>query len=497
MGVADRLIAAVTGAPGLIAPAGVPRETGTDVYDTDVNPADTKNKLRYSNDATFNSGTQLRDVRPGRVQVLTLTGYDAGEEFKLSCSINGQNLGDTIAFTHGTDAAASDLQTALRTLTGDTGLLVTGTTNTGPFTITHVRSAFADGYPKYQFVVVTAGVGGTFADDTDADEGVATVGLLGESHRVSETNTILKPTIGTITVTESINEVQSVTYSAGTDGGTVAYRLDRGGSTPDLRFDATAAEIVTALEEAAGTDGVPSVAVAGGEVALFDLADIANEDTFKVTYDSVASALITFVDDPDDDAAAIQAAINAISTIVTPEDEVLVTPGVSGELFTVTRARQGALASTFSITDETGFTPEGAGDFTLGVDNASTAAADGVVTFTFANGRLAGRPVGTKFGLGSSTALTDGGVAEAAVLAEVTAGVLGSISAAYTENGAGDTVLAAAVNDTTGKSYGFATDAASPVAVADLPPGAYHLILRTIEAGRVSKADSKAFTVAV
>jgi hypothetical protein len=91
-----------------------------------------------------NYGTS--DVRrnPLATTILTVTSFGAGDEFKLG--VYAQTAGgdfertDTIAFTDGTDAAASDLQTALRTATGDADLTVTGTTDAGPYTITHFET---------------------------------------------------------------------------------------------------------------------------------------------------------------------------------------------------------------------------------------------------------------------------------------------------------------------------------------------------------------------
>jgi hypothetical protein len=50
---------------------------------------------------------------------------------------NGVSDGWAGAFVHSTNLTAAAIQTELRTLTNDTGLTVTGTTNTGPFTITY------------------------------------------------------------------------------------------------------------------------------------------------------------------------------------------------------------------------------------------------------------------------------------------------------------------------------------------------------------------------
>jgi hypothetical protein len=117
--------------------------------------------------------------------------------------------------------------------------------------------------------------------------------------------------------------------------------------------------------------------------------------------------------------------------------------------------------------------------------------------FTFENGALAGMPI--RGGLRvQDDSLEDGGVAETGTLAVGTAGVLGSISAAYTEQATvGDSIIAVAVNDTTGKQYGSAEpDAASPIAIASLPVGAYTLVARTVADRALSAPSTKAFTVA-
>jgi hypothetical protein len=67
------------------------------------------------------------------VQVVTLTSYDPGDSYKLS--YNGSK---TAALVSGTNGTAADVQSELRTLTGDASLTVTGTDNAGPFTVTFV-----------------------------------------------------------------------------------------------------------------------------------------------------------------------------------------------------------------------------------------------------------------------------------------------------------------------------------------------------------------------
>lgn len=71
----------------------------------------------------------------GEVQVITLADFDGTDSFAL---LKGDTNVSTAAFVRGTNATAADLQTALRTLTGDTTLTVTGTTDEGPFTVTWV-----------------------------------------------------------------------------------------------------------------------------------------------------------------------------------------------------------------------------------------------------------------------------------------------------------------------------------------------------------------------
>lgn len=480
MGVADQLTqAATTYNPVPSAPAGVFRGDG--------DPGTLEN-------------TDFADLRQDRVQVVTLSSFAGTDSFTLTVRLDSGGRITTVAFVRGTNATAAAIQTALRTATGDTALTVTGTTDEGPFTITHTKATFRKLFPKY--TVNGTGCTGVVTYDQAAGEGDATIGALGESDRVSNTDSILKPTIGTITVTDGTDEVQTFTESNGTDGGTVDLNF-KGRATGGIAYNASAAEVQDIIEDAFGqitghtTDDAPTVAVAGVEVATLDLDDIGAADTYKLTYNSVQTAG-TY--------GGVVAGLNTYASTDTADiqlmvDELLggtgeaVVARVDANTYTITRTRPGAFASTFTATTVTGFTPLGSGGYTAGGKITTAASATPSYTFTFENGTLAGRPVGGDFGV-YSDALTDGGVEEPGALTVTTPGVLGSASIAYTENGAGSDVLAASVNDDTGVSYGFVKDAATPVVTASLPPGPYHAILRTVEDGRVSKADTKAFTVA-
>lgn len=92
------------------------------------------------------------------VQVIdtsTATGYGAGDSFKLTYA--GQ---ETIAFVHGANATATDLQNGLIGLStiAAAGVTVTGSTNTGPFTV-----KFFDPNTDVTALTVTTPVGYTGA----------------------------------------------------------------------------------------------------------------------------------------------------------------------------------------------------------------------------------------------------------------------------------------------------------------------------------------------
>lgn len=71
------------------------------------------------------------------IKTLTPTNYDGTDSFAVKLTTTGQ---ETIPFVRGTNAAAADVQAALRTLTGVSGLTASGTTDEGPFTVTYVGS---------------------------------------------------------------------------------------------------------------------------------------------------------------------------------------------------------------------------------------------------------------------------------------------------------------------------------------------------------------------
>jgi hypothetical protein len=496
MGVEGRLTVAGGGDDGIvIAPAGTDRDDVTGLWDTGVNLADRKSALRPTADAAYDVSTAVRDVRPNTVVVDSdAAGADT---FILKFYIRGDTSSPYVTGALQDDDNAATIQTAIRAALPGTDLTTVVGDSPSPFTITFDPAVYSGPFPKVIFVgtgcTATVVSGGT---SVAAD---AQIGALGESHRVSATDSILKPTIGTITVTGGTDAVHSLAYSAGTDGGTVSlgYRAGAvpgvqgplGGVTGGLAFDAYVSEVQAALAAIAGANAPTASIFSGAEVATIDLGDIGAGDTFKLTYNGVEGATITGDTDLAD-AVVMQARVN---TLLGGAGRATVAR-VDGNTFTVTRLKSGAFASTFTVTSTATFTPLGTGGYTAG-GKITTAAGDLVWYFTFENGSEAGRPVPLNRLYVSSDLLTDGGVAESATLASVTAGVLGSISAAYTENGAGDTVLTAAIADVGGKSYGFAGDASTPVVIAGIPPGAYHLVQRTVEDGRVSKADSKAFTM--
>jgi hypothetical protein len=99
------------------------------------------------------------DVRgdSARTQVITLGAFAGTDSFKVRvralADAGAAAATDTAAFVRGTNAAASDLQTALRTATGDTGLTVAGDTDEGPFTVTFVNKK---GFPLFELVTLSA-----------------------------------------------------------------------------------------------------------------------------------------------------------------------------------------------------------------------------------------------------------------------------------------------------------------------------------------------------
>jgi hypothetical protein len=163
------------------------------------------------------------------------------------------------------------------------------------------------------------------------------------------------------------------------------------------------------------------------------------------------------------------------------------------------------------MTTVSGFTPLGTGGYVNGAKVTttwSTSAGQSLWVFTFSRGFFHGKPVRGGLTIRDNSgagSFTDGGVADTAAITVTTPGALGSASAAYTElTTYGDSVLAVAVNDTTGVEYGSGTggaavlDAATPVVISGLAPGNYTLVCRTYNTAsqRSGPASTKTFVVA-
>jgi len=103
--------------------------------------------------------------------IITPASWGAGDSFKLA--YNGSL---TVAFVAGTNGTAAAIQAALRTLIGDSGLTVTGTTDTGPFTVNLPGNVdYVDFLAPAEETGCTAPVTATFQDVLtvlDADFGV-------------------------------------------------------------------------------------------------------------------------------------------------------------------------------------------------------------------------------------------------------------------------------------------------------------------------------------
>jgi hypothetical protein len=110
-----------------------------------------------SNAAVIGRGLQTRAARV-EIQTFTITGWDATDAFSI---INPVTLEETIPFVHTTNGAATDVQAAMRTLTGDAALTCTGTVNVGPFVCTWVNQTTRQ--LLYTVGRGTAGAAGTMA----------------------------------------------------------------------------------------------------------------------------------------------------------------------------------------------------------------------------------------------------------------------------------------------------------------------------------------------
>lgn len=441
--------------------------------------------------------TDFIDLRGARVIVVTTDAAGADTftlSFQLDPGPDGTFSGTVDVdgkFTTGTiedNDNAATIQAAIRAAIPGTDLTVVTGDAPGPFTITFDPKFYSRRYPR----VTGTGTGCTVtvsAPDPDTQAPNTAISAAGESHQVSPTDSILAPTLGTVTeTTPAVNEVHTLNYSPGTDGGTVSLGLRAGTAhqgdkiTGGLDWDSTYTEVQAALD--ALVDDAPNVAGRGtSDVQTLELNDISDGDTFKLTHNAIESALITFASIAADNSTLVQDAIEGLAAFI-PGD--VVVTKTDDNTYVLTFEPSLGPVSAFTITSPTGFTPTGVTDTATGVQDG--------FTFTFVNGQYGGGPNGAGIIYVHADLLTDGGVLEPAVLTVTTPGVLSSTSAAYTENGGGDAVLVAAVNDATGESFGFILDAASPI-VFTLRAGDYHLVARTVEDGRVSKAANKAFTV--
>lgn len=95
--------------------------------------------LVYNSGMIANTKAQW-NLDNAQVEVITLTGFSGTDSFKLTYNA----VEGATTYTRGTNATAAALQTGLRTLTGDSGLTVTGTTDAGPFTVTF-SAGYTDG----------------------------------------------------------------------------------------------------------------------------------------------------------------------------------------------------------------------------------------------------------------------------------------------------------------------------------------------------------------
>lgn len=131
------------------------------------------------------------DVRGNlRTRVITLQSYDGTDAFKVRVEWVGSRTNElqpgkegtveTIAFVRGTNGTAAAIQAELRTLTGDSSLVVTGTTDEGPFTVTQ---GTADKH-RNSYELSLVDLVGCSGNVTSAKVTyVSSLGLPGEAHR--------------------------------------------------------------------------------------------------------------------------------------------------------------------------------------------------------------------------------------------------------------------------------------------------------------------------
>ena len=205
----------------------------------------------------------------GAQAVITFTGNTGLPGYKITYNA----IEDATEFVVGTNFTAAALQTALRTDTGDTGLVVSGTTDTGPFTVT-----YSDGFTPLsalsvahasaiQTITLTGDTGTlTFKLTYNSAEG-ATVFTRGTNQTAAAIQAALRAVGGTLA---------NVRVSGTTDAGPfiVAFPAGVVPLTPITVTSGTGgltgATVSTAL---AGTVADAAGGLAGGGPAALQIAD--------------------------------------------------------------------------------------------------------------------------------------------------------------------------------------------------------------------------------
>jgi hypothetical protein len=224
-----------------------------------------------------NYGTNDVRFNPLATTVITLVAYDAADAFDLG--VYAHTAGgdfertDTAAFVSGTNCASSDLQTALRTATGDASLTVSGTTDTGPFTVTHFEAV-----PEIVAHTITGGasIQITRGASTGGDPESSTVGNGINFDQESSDHAYLGVPLGYGTITDG----------TGQDAGTPLLP-----PTVDGAAGGTGEVVITATEAASGgTSAVVLYAIHGLDSDFATYAKVDAEDADgDVTYSSLAA----------------------------------------------------------------------------------------------------------------------------------------------------------------------------------------------------------------
>ena len=494
MGIAKRLATETTGvdtAPGVgpkrVALNDAGTKTSRSAFGT--GPADV-----ITQESEFHTEASGRFDARGSGQVLiTLVDAAGADTFTLTATLDGTLVGTTSALND--DETAANVQAALRSVLAGTDLTVAAGSNGGPFTVTFNDDEF---YSRHFPTITGTGTGCTVVVTRVADPAVKR--YLGET-KYESTTELVGPTIGDITVTDAIDEVQTLSFSAGTDGGDFSLQF-RNGRTGihdwDFELPVLAAEIDNVFEQRTTTSAAdaPTVRWAVPLVLEVEFVDWDTTDDAILTYDTTdASDSIEFATvDAGASAAAREAIIVAWVKTINAFASGDVTAAEVTENFK------------YNVTFHDGPRGLANGDFALAVtgttnedatpDQITAADPEAGVAFTFENGQFAGKPIRGGIFIATDT-LEDGGVDEPATMTVTTAGVLGSASAAYTEQTTvGDSVFGEAVNDATGVGYSAQKDADSPAVFTGLPTGTYTLVLRTVADLALSSPSTKAFTVA-